>query len=278
MENISETAAANFKHMLRLSHILVQTVTNEASLSTKHHERLVASLLCMVQMSRIVNMCEYLHKIDESSLFDKIQTFEIKNLVQEISDAFYNTLSNYLTIDIKLSMSLKDTTCVIVDKTRFELAVLNLLYCSVKTNSAGETEPIKLTITVKENKDNVIFLIKDNNRPSSTESVAKTFKFSRSNTFLPDNPSEESLLSISVKAAQMATEHMKGSLVYTPMKSGNKYELSLPKRLENIHKMQYISQYIPTQSYFREIFADICAEHALKNVEDAFEGLDKLLL
>ena len=79
---------------------------------------------------------------------------------------------------------------------------------------------------------------------------------------------------MSLQAAQIFTEQMDGNIVHTTLKTGNRYDIYLPKHREGMVRMQSITKYTPNESYFKEIFSDFMLKENHEKVVDAFDCFD----
>ena len=274
MQFLEDSAMTNLKHMTRIAYNSVFTVSADATLAPGHRELLNTACMCLLQTNRIVNLGEFLAHADEAALQKQFQNFEIKNLVEEITNTFYKTLIGYVPIDIKISIDLEDTTYIMLDKARFELTFLNLLYCSLKSHDTLKPAPVKLNISVTETRNCVVFHIKDNSKLPKLTKQPSAFCLSRPNQSIFNGWSLSSLLSMSLQAAQIFSEQMDGNVVHTTLKTGNRYDIYLPKHREGMVRMQSISKYTPTECYFKEIFSDFMLQTNLEKVVNAFDGFD----
>ena len=274
MQHLEDSALTNLKHVNKIAYKSLIYVISDATLSPEQRELLNTTLMCILQTNRIINLSDFLAHTDKAYTQNQFQNFEIKNLVEEIANTFYNTLNGFVPISIKTSIELKDTTYIMLEQSRFELAVLNLLYCSLKCHDTLKAAPVRINISVTETSSSVVFHIKDNSKLPKQAKQPSAFCLSRPNSSLFDDLSLSSLLSMSLQAAQLFAEQMDGSIVHTPLKTGNRYDIYLPKRREGIICMQSISKYNSTDSYFSETFSEFMLPLYLKNVSDAFSWLD----
>lgn len=278
MQFLEDSALTNIKHMIHIAHNSLLPVEEDTNLSPEHHNLVVSARMCLIQMNRIINLSNFLANADNIACKKEFQLFEIKNLIEEITNVFYNTLIRYVPIDIKLSFNLKETTAIIIDPTRFELAVLNLLYCSLKMRNSGKADPVKLNITVSELQDNVVLRIKDNSKPVPVDELPDAFLLSRPNSSIFSEWSQTSLLALSLKAARTATEQMDGQLLHSTLKSGNRFDIYLPRQRKLVLPLQSITKYSTTKSYVNEIAASIIIEDKLYELVDILNFVDDIKL
>ena len=277
--NFDETLAASvfssFKNMSRLSYNSVCSLEANESLSVSGQSHLNALKFCALQTNRLCNVANFLMQPDNSDDEQRLETFEIENLLQEITNRFCSTVSAYSPVVATCHVNLKNTISIIVNKSRFELVFLNLLYCCLKKRPGSKASPLKLSIYVTENAESVIFHIRDNSPNLSPEIISNAF--SEGNLPLNDfsDQSFTTLVSLSLRVAQKAAKQLNAHINYTPLKTGNRFDLSLPKFVPAAkNKFYSLVPYIPTYRYYDETFADIQLEFYLQKIIDSFDGLE----
>ncbi|MBR5155689.1 MAG: HAMP domain-containing histidine kinase [Clostridia bacterium] len=270
--NVFNSVISTFKHMIYQSYNSLQIVECSEHLSAIERKHLSASMLCTLHMSRICNVVDYLLNSEDDSREQTLESFEIENLIEEIVCRFESAVSNYSPVSIDLSTKLKDTNSILLSKSHFELVILNLLYCCVKTKPDGNPIPVKISISVTENKNDIVFHIRDNNKSLDIEEINTAFWDSASSFESIDGWSFATLIALSLRVAQKSTKEMNGSLIYTPLKHGNRYDIHLPKLVNTpTYMMCSPVPYVPTYSYYNEFFADLKLEHILRKIISCFE-------
>lgn len=256
---------AIFKQLILISYNATNTIlSTERSLSVKNMQNLRTSQVCKLHMNRICNICEYLFQNKKgTSAISKKQTFEPDLLVTIIARNFADAVSGYAEIHVSFTPKAA-TKPITVEKTKFELAVFNLLYCSLHGIKQKDT-PLKLTLYITENKNETVFHIRDNSKSISQEIIDYVF-LDKNIGFKPDSLFD-SVVALSLNAAAKAAEDMGGNLTYTTLKTGNRYDIALPKanKSQNAYTANSIESYKPNYKYLSEILASIHAEELLKN-------------
>lgn len=264
---------AIFKQLIMVSYNAIDRVLNfEQSLSVENMQRLQTSQVCKLHMNRICNIFQYLYenKKDSDSISKK-QTFEPDHLVIGIAENFADTVSGYA--DVQISFVPKaQTTPILIEKTRLELAIFNLLYCSLH-NIKSKGNSLKLNLYITESKEQTVFHIRDNSKIIDSEIIDYVFSGKDIN-FNPDSLFD-SIVALSLNAAAKATADMGGRLVYSALKSGNRYDIIIPKTQElgKVYTAQSIATYMPNFAYLREILASIQVEKLLKDHPSAGDEL-----
>ncbi len=256
---------AIFKQLILISYNATDRVLNfEQSLSIENMQRLQTSQVCKLHMNRICNIFQYLYENKkDSSAISKKQTFEPDCLISGIAENFADTVAGYADIQVSFTPKVQ-TTPILVEKTRLELAVFNLLYCSLH-NIKGKGASLKLNLYITENKEQTIFHIRDNSKIINREIIECAFsdgemRFDEDSLF-------DSVVALSLNAAAKATTDMGGKLTYSALKSGNRYDIILPKAQETgkVYTAHSIATYTPNFAYLREILASIQVEKLLKD-------------
>ncbi len=256
---------AIFKQLILVSYNATDRVLSfEQSLSVENMQRLQTSQVCKLHMNRICNIFQYLYENKkDSSAISKKQTFETERLITGIAENFADTVSGYAEVQVSFTAK-SQTTPVLVEKTKLELAIFNLLYCSLH-NIKDKGDSLKLNLYITENKEQTIFHIRDNSKIIDSEIIHHVFS-GRDINFSPDSLFD-SVVALSLNAAAKATADMGGTLAYSALKSGNRYDVILPKiqETEKVYAAQSIATYIPNFAYLREILASIEVEELLKD-------------
>lgn len=237
--------------------------------------------LSSMYMNRVCNILNYLSDKSTAIKPDKLESFEIKSLMEEIIFRFENIVSTFNNVSIVFKSKLHEDSLMTVDKTHFEFVILNLLYCAVRTSPDASPQNIKITISIAENKYHLVFRIHDNNRYPSQSDIQEALSIPAGQYKEIDINAGINMTTLSVQVAQKSAEDMNGKLVYTPLKSGNRYDIYLPKAVElPAYMMCSPVRYIPTLDYFNEIFASLALDHILFGTgevsDEEFEGVIRL--
>ncbi len=256
---------AIFKQLILVSYNATDRVLNfEQSLSVENMQRLQTSQVCKLHINRICNIFQYLYENKkDSSAISKKQTFEPDRLVTGIAENFADTVSGYAEVQVSFTPK-SQATPILIEKTRLELAIFNLLYCSLH-NIKDKGDSLKLNLYITESKEQTIFHIRDNSKIIDSEIIHHVFS-DKDISFKPDSLFD-SVVALSLNAAAKTTADMGGKLTYSALKSGNRYDIILPKTQESekVYAAQSIATYMPTFAYLREILASIQVEELLRN-------------
>ena len=255
-----------FRQLLFICYNATDHVLNiEQSLSVENMQRLQTSQVCTLHMNRICNLFEYLYinKENTSTISNK-NTFEAKHLISSIAENFANTVSGYAEVQISFTPKAQASP-VLIEKTKFELAVFNLLYCSLH-NIGDNAGTLKLNLYITENKEQTIFHIRDNSKIINKEII--DFVFSDEDMSFDEDALFDSVVALSLNAAAKATSDMGGRLAYSALKSGNRYDIIVPKSQETgkVYTAHSVATYTPNFAYLHEILASIQVEKLLKDL------------
>lgn len=268
---------AYFKHMIYLNHSAIEAIEIAESLSPMSAQQLQAAKTCSLQMNRLCNTFEYLIKDDENKEKKVPQNFEVKSLVEDVISQFLSTISGVRSVEIDLDAELSENEVIMLDKSRFELVILNILYCLIRDDFDKTKKTFKISISLSENKtkDRVIFTIRDKAEPLFKEKEEK-LKLG----YLGDEDkrlSADAVKRFSLSVAKKSANQMDGEVVYTALKGGNRFVVSLPKMQSTPCRVSSISIYVPTYSYYNELFADIKLERILERIIKELGGEEAAL-
>ena len=210
--------------------------------------------------------------MDDESDVDKkkLQSFEVADLVDQIASQFSSAVSGVRALSVEVKTKIQDGAVIMIDKLKFELIMLNILYCCIKERARKKNDNVKITISVSETKDKVVFTIRDNNPALVSEQAEDVFAVPT--TFEEGNATlqAETLMRFSLNVALKSVQQMKGELLYSPLKGGNRFVVKLPKSQEVLYRANSPAIYVPTYSYYNEIFADIRLERILEKIIEEF--------
>lgn len=273
-ENLFSAMSSSFRHMLCLAYQSLIAIETNESLSVSGQKNLNSLRFCLFQSSRLFNMADYLMDTDTNSLQKRTETFEIEDILTGIVDAFCQTISAYTPVTSKCSTNLGESACVLLDKSKFELVFLNLLYCCVKKRPNHGKSNLRLFVSVTENKENVVFHIRDNNTNLNQKVVDAAFSPSLPKFKSKNTDSFDYLVEFSLKVAYKCARQMGAKISYTPLKSGNRFDLSIPKApiCQDI-RVCSPRAYITDGQLCRQILASLITEEACENLVSIEEEL-----
>lgn len=280
-ESLASSMLSSFKQMACLSYNSIGALELNESLSVFGQNHLNTLKFCTLQINRLCNTLSFLMDTDTHAEKQLVETFEIENLIHVITDNFSQTVSSYSPVSAEYRLNLKKTLSIVLNKTKFELIFLNLLYCCLKKRPGSKPVPLKLWIYVTENKDNIVFHIRDNNDCKlNPEIVHGAFSELSSIPNGIDDTSFDTLISLSLHVVQKSAKQINASISYVPLKSGNRFDISLPKAKSSTtnYLMRSPVPYIPTYRFYNETFADIRLEAVLQKIVNNFEGWEDFLL
>ena len=261
---------ASMRTYLSISNESLDDIMIKYSLPTEVMHKLRSSVLCHFQLNRMCNLLEYIISPQRLESVQDFESFDPLNILTEMSTTFSKTVSGYIPLTTNCYSKLRRPVPIQVNKAKFELVFLNLLYCSLRSADNSRSKDTKLTFYITENKDSFVFHLRDNCRTINSQIVERVFSDSPVSTTL-DN-TIDSVIALSLEAALKAACELEGSIAYKPLKSGNRYDISLPKSASGKPSLaKSISLYTPTYSYYDQIFADILLE---KHINKNLNGVD----
>ncbi len=266
-ESTVSSVIASFKSMIHSNYASIEALQQKERFSVLGINHLNSLKFSTLQMSRLCNMIEFLINSDKRLDHKDPQNFDVLYMLQDILDIFNSSISGCMDVSATLSVNLKDNFTLFVDKSKFELIILNLLYCCIKKRPDHKHIPVKIQVSVTENKDNFVFHIKDNQPPLDYDIID-----SISTNALPDfdvltEQSFATLVSLSLRVAHKSATQLNGTVVCKPLKNGNKFDFYIPKFAKvPVLSVNSIAPYIPTHHYYSETFAEIKLEHLLEEI------------
>ncbi|MBR2452985.1 MAG: hypothetical protein IKB32_02960 [Clostridia bacterium] len=250
-------------------HEAIEKVQTTANLPLFCYEQLASANLCTIHANRICNIFEHILTQENASLSQRLQSFNPENILSGIAKTLADTVADSISMKIDCdSHSICDFP-VTVNQAKFEFAFLNLLYCSIRSGELSSHKTTRINLSVKELKDSLQFHIKDNGNlinPLITENLRA------------GNPplsgfvsTRDTLISFSLDVADKIIFDMDGNFSYKALKSGNRYDIILPKFPDGVQKTaKSPSVYVPAIRVYKEIFEDIIggSSYILNNIKE----------
>ncbi len=269
--NILNSLIAGIKQIAKQSNDSLRLLETSNHLSPMEHRCLSTAKLSSLYINRLCNTVSYLTNSDTYVDPKMLESFEIEHMMQDIIDTFRNVASGFGPIEVSFNSKLNGCDSILLSKSHFELVILNLLYCCIKSEPGQSIAPVKILVSATENKDYIVFHIYDNNKSISLCELNTSLSDALIDLGNPDN-SSAALMALSLEVAKKSTEEMNGKLNLTRLKGGNRCDVYLPKFAASpACKMCSPTRYIPDYIFFSEVFADISLEHILTKVIETFE-------
>lgn len=269
LEILSAIKQAAFTVHNSLNHIS----TNNFTLSDFQYHK--ASNLGIFQINRLCSSGEYLLSNNNSNL--TYSSFKIEQLLEQISLAFSSTVSEYFPVSIKCFTRLNRAFSVHTDERKLELAILQLLYCSLKSTSIESLDPIKITFYATETKKHIVFHIRDTGKTLSDSVVSSLSAPDNSVSFECDKLNFNAVMAQSVAVANKAVSELSGKLEYAPLKTGNRFDIYLPKKPSSAQKqMASPSTYVPDLALYSATFAEFKFEHIANEIRNSADKTEEL--
>lgn len=251
-----------YKNYLFLSYSLLQKVLYR-DLPHDILETLCSVQFCLSHMNRMNNLFEYITSDLGATKITASENFDPENILTEFTNMFEKTVSDYVDVSISCSSKLSNAIPIVINKARFELMFLNLLYCSVQSIDPTSSSRAKIMLYLTETKNNIVFHIRDNCRSMSQEIIDSVFSKKSPPDF--DESSADAVIAFSLEGALRSAHDQNYKLSYKALKSGNRYDISIPKFKSDAEKIvRSLSPYVPTTLLFEEAFADIKLIQILK--------------
>ncbi len=270
--NILGSAFTGIKHMAWQINESLESLEGSLRLSPAERRNASTARLVAMHINRMCNTVSYLIDANTCVTPEKLESFEIEVLMTDIIRTFEDISSGFAPLSISFESKLKGYNAIMLSKSHFELIILNLLYCCIKTEINRKPAPVKIVVSVTENREHIVFHIRDNNKGLDISTASTLLTEAWLDIAKKDN-SPLALTALSLGVAKKSAEELNGRLTATRLQSGNRYDIYLPKEVPvSPYKMCSPARYIPNYSYYHEIFADIKLEHILTKVIESLEG------
>lgn len=248
----------SFLHLCNSSILDVQTT--ETGLSVSGFSTLQTARLCTLYVNRLIHMFNYL--IDNAEPPEEINfsCIELESLLENLCTHFQDTVFEHSSFSLQHRTSLKGSSGLLIDKTKFELLILNILHCSIKNFQSKDRCVPQLTIYITETKNSIVFHIRDNSKTLGGG-------FVQSASDIKQKSLSEFFTSVDVTLLNLAVAHksaaeMGGLIKYTPLKSGNRFDIYLPKNTDKkLLRFNSPKPYSPDYELYLAHMADIILEN-----------------
>ncbi len=267
---------AVFQQMAHHSYDAFKQIEQITPLSPAGRRALSAGKQSAMHTNRICNIYNYLFDTSSGVDIKKLESFEIKTMMKEIIFRFENIVSTFNNVSVSFKSNLEEDSLITISKTHFELIILNLLYCAVKNSPEAAPRSVKISISVTENKEHIIFRISDDNQYPDGCDIQRLLSDAPYCFGEIDINSPSGMIGMSVKVVQKSVLEMNGKLTYTQLKNGNRFDVHLPKDVRvPTYTMCSPVRYTPSFNYFNEIFADLRLEYILSASDEAYADRDE---
>lgn len=259
------TMIATFKNLVSVSHRSLEDIKNGFSMPPAIFRKLHAADICNFQMNKMCNLLEYIFKSQDN--LNPVEDFDPFDLLSELTNAFTKMVAGYAEISADCYSKLLRPVPVQIDKTKFEFMFLNLLYICLRSAESQNFRGAKFTLYITETENSLVFHLRDNCHNINTK-IVQSALFDEDDLIQPFDDPVDSIMALSLKAALYSAQELDGTLKYKALKSGNRYDISLPKpALEHCRKAKSPVHYIPTYSLYSDIFSDLFMEIQSKKLK-----------
>lgn len=268
---------ASFRQTLLTCHHSLENLFNK-SFSVADLQNYKAVQLGIFHMNRICSTAEYLISAQEAKSKQALKSYDINNLLETMVSSFYSTVSGYFPATVNCYTKLRSSSSIQTDERKFELIVLHILYCCLKNTIGDRFAPVKITIYATEIKNFIVFHIRDSSNPLNSAIVSNVFKDTPNVSNCSSEISFNAIITQSLTVAKKTAKDLCGKLSYTALKSGNRFDVYLPKHKHTTPKvLRSPISYIPNIDVYNEIFAEIKLEHTLAKLDNALSAEGILL-
>ncbi len=271
-DNIFDLTLSSLNQITAQTFGSIYVLENCPSLSSFERKHLNCIKLSILNTQRLHNTLAFLRSSNSADV-QKIENYDIEPMIKDFLSEFERMSSGYAPLSVRFISRLKTTRGIALSKIHFEFIMLNLLYCCIKPVPNKKCNPVKITVSVSETKDDVVFHVYDNSRyfnPNELKAPSQDLALSFAEASIGSAPS---FMELSLRVVQKSAADMNGRFAFSTLKSCNRYDIYLPKVVDSLScNMCSPVRYIPTYEYFHEMLADIKLEQILTAEAEGFEG------
>ncbi len=238
---------------------LEYVLSGRFSLPIEARHRLSSAESCTLHINRMVQIFDYLLETDGF----RSDSFDPQQILEQLSDTFLKTVSGYTKVSIEVYSKMKNSPPLMVNKDVLELIILNILYASLRNADEHGRKSTKLALYLTENRNSIVIHIRDNCPLISPQIIENVFS-GKKHRLNKEKPFQ-SVITLSLDLANLTTVEINGKFDYRALKSGNRFDIALPKCPASAPMSVAGSpkKYLPTHYYFKKFFADLSPDDTL---------------
>lgn len=216
------------KHHTRMCNSIISEIQETEHLSVDGFSKLNQTKYASLHISRATNMLEQLIGLGRNTGDLRFETFNIRQLTANMSQTIENTLSSIVNLSILCTYKLKKSSeTIIVDRTRLELIIFNILYYCLNSPVIDITNQYTMELNISETPEDYIFRIKNIDAPP-LENLFDKIILSGSDE-MPDHSFTAKLNTVSLLVAKRLAEDANYKINYKRYNGSNHYNLTIPK-------------------------------------------------
>ena len=255
-DTLIKTLFESFPGSIFMAHTALTQLRSNEYLSPAGLLNTKTILFCHRHLNHLYQLIEYLASEPELPGTFKTSSFDSENLLTEITSEFTKTISGYSLATVSCCSKLKKPHPVQINKSKFETVILNLLYCCLKTTDLSDADKPKLNLSVGETAKNIVFHIRSNSLGDNSEFITRFL--SEPDFCKTDIYSQDAVLAASLEIASRFVRESEGRLTYKVLKSGCRFDLTLPKFPRTPSKsLNDVRIFIPKTKIYEETFAEL---------------------
>lgn len=262
--SLISTLTANILSNLFVSYTSLEHLRINENLSPSGLLKLKTAEFCNRRINLICRLIDYIDSEDSIPAAMNTDCFDCIQLFSAIKDAFKQTVAGYSTVCATFETKLDHSYSVQVNKMAFETIVLSLLYCCMKSFEDTDNNKGKIIFSVGETKDNIVFHIRTNTISPDSDLIKELIASNEHH--YTDIYAPSAVLILTLEVASAFIQRAKGKLSYTTLKSGDRYDIYLPK-YTSAPKNVLLSpiHYFPVLKNYEEFFAEFKLAYLTKN-------------
>lgn len=262
MNTISSISTVNsiFNSIEQLAQLCldsVETVMLGEDLSVNGLKDLNFAKMQVLNIKKIIRSYKFISAPSCTPEDMQYDSFCWSDFSQEVLSAVEAVFPSYRIPSFSFTSSFNTDQTFLTNRRRFDILVYNILYIliiSLKTED--ELRATRITFHLAEDKDNFILHIRNNKKALDSEFVNKIL--SDSKNLVPDIHFDKESIDSELAAISKSAGELKLKVKFSPLKSGDKFEVYIPKSTSlPITSMKSPQTYVSDRLTVAEIFSDL---------------------
>lgn len=239
----------------------VEAVSGGERLSLDGHKEIRSLRAHILQINKMIYNFDYLSSksCERSELH--FESFSWSEFADSLSDLFKYTITVYSPPALSFTDSFNTDESFLSDRTRLDILLLNALYFLSAQYNSQNSKKAKITLHLGQNDKYFILHIRNNSTPLKDESERINSILHGQELIIPEISPGSRNTKIAVFSMHKAASELGCEIKFSALKSGNKFELFIPKNVEiNKYVLSSQKRYLPSQFMWITLCSDLFGE------------------
>lgn len=255
--SVFDALSKSIRNSARMCYSEIECLQFEENLTPSGMAHLQSAKLCTFFINRIICLMDIWFGSTHFFRDSPSEELDLESIIEGMGEHIIGLLPTAQP-KIKYSPKPAEGATVYTERSRLEFILLNILYCCARNEHLSSR--LGITFGVTEKQKDVVFHIHDNCK--NLEPCISDDPIAELNRKIDDLTPNMAAMLLSMAIAEKTLREIGGRLEYTPLKSGNKFDIYVPRKVRD--SKEHLSTptiYKPNFSLFRQMLADVIAEN-----------------